>query len=194
MKFNWRRDRRNKCTIHFESFISPDPLPSGWSNLTYSWNFDDNGAATGTDTSSEVNPSYIYQSGGFHFVTLTVTAQNEVGDRCDSTYGPIRVGRTPRWCRQRGKEAIAEEISLNKRNDIKIYPNPTSNFLNIEIPKSMLGNYNYTIIDQSGKQIDKGKINSNLSKIDVNTYSAGKYILTLQNSKSVITGHFILRH
>jgi len=85
-------------------------------------------------------------------------------------------------------------LEINGENQLKIYPNPTSNFLNIEIPKSMLGNYNYTIIDQSGKQIDKGKINSNLSKIDVNTYSAGKYILTLQNSKSVITGHFILGH
>jgi hypothetical protein len=50
------------------------------------------------------------------------------------------------------------------------------------------------VIDQTGKKVGKGKINSNLSQINVSAYSAGKYILTLQNSESIITGHFILRH
>ena len=85
-------------------------------------------------------------------------------------------------------------LELNGRNQLKIYPNPASDFLTIEIPKNILEEYNYTIINQTGKKVAQGKINSNLSQIDVSAYSAGKYILTLQNSKSIITGHFILRH
>ncbi len=84
-------------------------------------------------------------------------------------------------------------IEINGENQLKIYPNPTSNVLNIEIPINLLDDYDYMIIDQTGKLIDQGKINSNPSKIDVTTYPAGIYILTLQNSKSIITGRFILR-
>jgi len=44
-----------------------------------------------------------------------------------------------------------------------------------------------------GKLVNKGKIDSELSSIDLDTYTAGKYILTLQNVKNTITGFFILK-
>ena len=59
--------------------------------------------------------------------------------------------------------------------------------------KNKMVDYNYTIMDFSGKLISKGKINSNITKIDIGNFKDGKYILTLQSSKNIISGYFILR-
>ena len=84
-------------------------------------------------------------------------------------------------------------LEINGENQLKIYPNPTGSFLNIKFPLSMNTLYDYTIVDQTGKQVGQGKVDSNLSKIDVSAYSAGNFTLTLKNSVSIITGKFILR-
>ncbi|CAA0163118.1 metallophosphoesterase [Tenacibaculum maritimum] len=84
-------------------------------------------------------------------------------------------------------------LDVNKENNFKVYPNPTNRFLNIQLPTNLLENYAYTIVDQTGKQIATGKLYSALSKIKVDSYAAGKYILTLKSSTSTITGYFILK-
>ena len=83
-------------------------------------------------------------------------------------------------------------LDLNGDNQLQIYPNPTSDILNIKMPISMAGDYNYAIVDTKGKIISQGKINAKLSTINVKAFKTGKYILTLQNSERVIKGHFIL--
>jgi len=83
-------------------------------------------------------------------------------------------------------------IELNGQNQLKIYPNPTSTYLNVIIPKELLGEYSYMVSDQNGKQISQGKINSELNTIYVKGYTTGKYILTIKNSERTITGYFIL--
>tara|TARA_B100001287_G_C22272927_1_gene340238 strand:- start:81 stop:272 length:192 start_codon:yes stop_codon:yes gene_type:complete len=59
--------------------------------------------------------------------------------------------------------------------------------------KNKMVDYNYTIMDFSGKLIYKGEINSNITKIDIGNLKNGKYILNLKNSKNIISGYFILR-
>jgi len=83
-------------------------------------------------------------------------------------------------------------LDLNGDNQLQIYPNPTSDRLNVKMPINMVGDYNYLIVDTAGKIISQGDINGVLSSIDVKDFTAGKYILTLQNSERIIKGHFIL--
>lgn len=85
-------------------------------------------------------------------------------------------------------------LEVNGDNQLQIYPNPTADFLTLKIPVDLLDDYNYTVIDQSGRQVGQGKINSEITTIDVNGYAAGTYFLTIQNSKRLITGHFILKN
>lgn len=84
-------------------------------------------------------------------------------------------------------------IELNGKDQLHIYPNPTSRILNIEMPEAMTGEYNYTIVNVEGRLISKGIINGEMSTIEVDSYSVGKYILTLRNSVRTVTGHFILK-
>ena len=63
---------------------------------------------------------------------------------------------------------------------IKIFPNPTSNYLNISLP-----NNNYLksaiIYDLNGKEIFK--TNNNLEKIDLSRFQSGTYLLLLETEK-----------
>lgn len=54
--------------------------------------------------------------------------------------------------------------------------------------------YSFTIVDINWKLISKGIINSNITRIDIGDFNDGKYLLNLQNSNSIISGYFILKH
>ena len=84
-------------------------------------------------------------------------------------------------------------VEINKDGHLKIYPNPSTGILNIEIPKNKMGYYTYTIVDITGKLIFNGEINSNITKIDIGDFKDGKYVLNLQNSNTIISGFFILK-
>jgi heat shock protein HslJ len=62
---------------------------------------------------------------------------------------------------------------------LKIYPNPTSDFLMVENAKT---NSSFQIFDMDGKLISQGKLGSQ-NKIDVSTLEKGNYILKM-NSKN----------
>ncbi|MCK5856215.1 MAG: T9SS type A sorting domain-containing protein [Bacteroidales bacterium] len=63
---------------------------------------------------------------------------------------------------------------------IKIYPNPSTNFLNIELSESFL-NSNYTIYNQIGKAIISGTIQSVNNRINITSLAKGFYILKIGN-------------
>ena len=83
-------------------------------------------------------------------------------------------------------------MNLNGDNQLQIYPNPTSEILNIKLPTSMIGEYDYTVYNFEGKLISQGKISSEITTINVQSFTTGKYILTLKNTELTIKGQFIL--
>ena len=83
-------------------------------------------------------------------------------------------------------------MELNGKGQLQIYPNPSSDTLNIEMPENMSGDYTYTVVNIQGKVMGKGRVNRDQTTINVKDYSTGKYVLTLKNGKSLIRGHFIL--
>jgi hypothetical protein len=91
------------------------------------------------------------------------------------------------------EQTLGTVLNLNEEGQLLLYPNPTSNGLNIKMPKDMLGDYNYKIFSMDGKQVGQGKINHELSTIAVNSTAAGKYILVVENSERIIKGSFIIK-
>ena len=74
------------------------------------------------------------------------------------------------------------------KNDISLYPNPTSNFLNFSIKG--LENVPVQIIDVTGKIVLNAKI-SNESAIDVSALKTGTYFAMLQVENKITTYKFI---
>jgi len=87
--------------------------------------------------------------------------------------------------------SIDEEVL---KNTITVYPNPTSNFLNIKLPQTILGkNLVIELYDINGQLITdkKPKIKNNLLIINVNSLSNGVYLLHLKNGNQKWSKLFI---
>ncbi|TXE06265.1 T9SS type A sorting domain-containing protein [Seonamhaeicola algicola] len=75
---------------------------------------------------------------------------------------------------------VSDVLGIEDVNDvsseIKLYPNPVANQINLDLP--VLNNkYNYSIIDMSGKTITNGTTDS--KQINVSTLSSGMYFIKL---------------
>ncbi len=67
--------------------------------------------------------------------------------------------------------------------EIKVYPNPTSDFVNVHFSKT-LENPSYLLFDLSGKLLQQKNIESTDVKINMTSFAEGSYILKLNHRGS----------
>ena len=79
----------------------------------------------------------------------------------------------------------------NPLNDVVLYPNPSSSVINISIQDAMALPENYTVYNNLGQVINKGKINSNNFGIDISGYSNGIYFIKVDKGEYSKTLRFI---
>ena len=76
--------------------------------------------------------------------------------------------------------------------EIKVYPNPTSNFVTLHFSKSM-EQTSFLLFDLSGKLILQQEIESTDTKINMMSYSGGSYILKLTGSQQPLQSFKIIK-
>jgi hypothetical protein len=74
-------------------------------------------------------------------------------------------------------KALSNVEALRLQNNIKIYPNPVVDFLNVTNTTGK--NLNFQVTDLKGQILGKGIV-SEMAKIDLNHLSSGLYILRVQ--------------
>tara|TARA_Y100000385_G_scaffold163122_1_gene169076 strand:- start:127 stop:639 length:513 start_codon:yes stop_codon:yes gene_type:complete len=76
--------------------------------------------------------------------------------------------------------------------DIKVFPNPTSDLVNIQINHSNIDQVVLTITDLQGKEVYNGKYAGISNVIGINTasYATGTYVLSLKNLKNQVLGTY----
>lgn len=77
-------------------------------------------------------------------------------------------------------------VSSADKNQVSVYPNPTSDFIKIQNVKKL---QSVRIFDMTGKKV----IETYSSDIDVKALSAGQYILNIYSGNEVISRKFIKR-
>lgn len=73
---------------------------------------------------------------------------------------------------------------------VKLYPNPVSNILNVTLPENTLLQ-DYSIIDLTGKTLMNGKVDASTAAINVESLSAGTYIIKLNSTQAQTVKMFI---
>ena len=69
--------------------------------------------------------------------------------------------------------------------DVSVFPNPTSNYLNIKINHALVKNFVITITDLQGKEIYKETYSnfSNTIGINMASFSKGNYMLSIKDNE-----------
>ncbi|WP_353169161.1 T9SS type A sorting domain-containing protein [Flavobacterium sp.] len=81
------------------------------------------------------------------------------------------------------------QISLN----IQAYPNPTTNFLTLNVGKAELSTFNFELYDISGKLIESKKITSTTETIRMENLPIAIYFLKISDSNKVIKTFKIIK-
>lgn len=83
------------------------------------------------------------------------------------------------------------ELTGNTVKSVKIYPNPTSEMLNITVEKS-LSNATITIFDATGRSIQSVKnISGKTANFSVNNLKTGNYVISVSDNNQNFTAKFI---
>jgi hypothetical protein len=81
--------------------------------------------------------------------------------------------------------------------DVKVYPNPTTELIHIQINHTSIDYVVVSITDIQGKEVYSGKYAGIANTIGINTitYSTGTYILALKNINNKVLGTYtIIKH
>lgn len=98
--------------------------------------------------------------------------------------------RTQRYQAKKEKSLEADLLhfenplpEINTELQAKVYPNPTSGILNIEINLSETLPVNITLVDQQAKQVLKSGISENAETLNLTHLQPGTYFLRLHNTE-----------
>ena len=75
--------------------------------------------------------------------------------------------------------------------DVKLYPVPATDNLNIDVSDELIGG-SYIVVDYHGKTVLEGSVNSSTQRLDVNNLARGSYYILLQNKDTKITRTFTI--
>ena len=72
---------------------------------------------------------------------------------------------------------------LNSEIKLKVFPNPTNDFVLIQFNKT-IENSDYTLFNLTGKILKSKQINSTETRLDLSNYASGQYILKLTKNST----------
>jgi hypothetical protein len=122
-----------------------------------------------------INPSIIFPTPGTY--TISLSANNGgTTSTVSKTVSIVCVG-------------IEENVLLNQ--NFSLYPNPTSNVINIEVAN--VNSYNYQITDLLGKVIMSDRVyNQDRTSVNVSSINKGIYFLTIESSGQKATKKIVI--
>ncbi len=158
--------------IYIEQEPNDEPLANTSTNQDGEWTVSN--IPTGTGYHIIVDIPGLDQISTYEdlYITPNDTAQNNLNFVVDTTSGGgIYI------------DTITSVISLNNQSlQIKVYPNPTNNFVNFETTINEQSNINFEIVDIKGATVYSSEKSNNFvgkynETIDLTNYTAGTYLI-----------------
>jgi len=77
---------------------------------------------------------------------------------------------------------------------ISVFPNPTSDFLRINIEDFQSEDLQYTLQDLQGKQLKNGQVTSSETKVEMTELASSTYILVITNNQQMVKTFKIIKN
>ena len=90
-------------------------------------------------------------------------------------------------------DLVTEDTESTLSDDLVLYPNPTSGYLNISFQQEANQAANVKLLDSTGKEIFQKSYTSSINDIlDISSYPKGYYILKIQSQNKILNKKIIL--
>jgi hypothetical protein len=92
------------------------------------------------------------------------------------------------------KSATGLNAELSSSNNFIVFPNPANNVLNLSLTTTKEDNYNFTIYNQLGAEVNAGNLDFNAKRthaLNIENLSNGVYFIQVKNGKTAQTIKFI---
>ncbi len=166
-----------------------------WIDFNNDGDFEDSGEnllalnnKKGTITSSFIIPAYANEA-----TRMRIAMRNsKAPSSCDNNYyGEVEDYKVSFENQAASFGVIMTSKSESVKRDIlKIYPNPTNQFLNIEL-NSVKPGAHYTIFDLRGKELISKNITDIITRVEVNSLVKGMYLVVIVNDGHVSYEKFV---
>ncbi|MFK8038764.1 MAG: PKD domain-containing protein [Crocinitomicaceae bacterium] len=168
----------NNLAIPGQLIVTDSSSTSGTSNLTYAWDFGDGSAGTGSTL------SHTYNGNGPYVLCLTIAD----GSGCTDTYcdtisvDSLGIIESEGFTINIGIEPILAIEKTDFSSVVNIYPNPATNYIDIEFNVKDNELNKISMIDLSGKVVfvnNNPTSSSNLTTIDIENFTPGTYFIQI---------------
>ena len=78
--------------------------------------------------------------------------------------------------------------------EIKVYPNPTANFVNLKIENSKIENMQYILTSVYGKILQTRKITKDQEQVDFSNFTMGTYFISILENNQLIKTFKIIKN
>lgn len=184
---NWNRNQKMYVRISDITQLNLIAVADFGDVTSYSWNMP---GVTYTDNDSAVAISGFPMVPAFYDLAVTVTTSSDTMSDTLRVYvindvDPIcQAGQFNKWI-----PSAINETKLDSEQ-IKIYPNPGTNELNIDVPKEM-GLVNIDIISHTGAVVSKKRSVQGQTKFDVSRLPAGIYYVKAYNANRSVVVRYV---
>jgi hypothetical protein len=151
--------------------------------------------------------TYFIALGGFLFAQESVNSSGGKGEGNGGTVS-FSVGQTVYTTDSSSSGTVAKGVqqayviskvsSMDSTDKItlisRVFPNPTTDFLYLNIEKLTAKQMLYTLTDANGKTLLNGKISNLQTEIDMKPYTAAVYFLKISDSNQIIKTFKIIKN
>lgn len=106
---------------------------------------------------------------------------------------------TNRGSNSQGVQQAYEIVELTKTPDSKklkmvVYPNPTSNFIILEMKGEEIPKLTYVLYELNGKILKNGAVNARTTELSMNDMESAVYLLKIYRGKKLIKSFRIIKN
>jgi Secretion system C-terminal sorting domain/Kelch motif len=91
-------------------------------------------------------------------------------------------------------DPLLSSVEENSYTSLEIYPNPTTNLVQVNIDEKLIGSAIITITDLAGKTVLQTAVTEVNTHLDLSQFNAGTYFCLISNSGGIISTEKIIKH